>query len=73
MRELKSVRSKNSESEPRITRTTVFLTDALDLNLEALALTTGMSKGEHVRRAVTQYLEGVGLEPNKKPKIMVSY
>lgn len=57
----------------KITRTTIFLTDVLNENLDALALTTGEPKGEIVRKALTEYIRNKGLEPDKKPKIRVSY
>ena len=58
---------------PRITRTTVFLTDVLNENLDALALTTGEAKGEIVRKALSEYMEKKGMQPDKRPKIKVSY
>lgn len=56
-----------------IARTTIFLTETLNENLEALALTSGESKGVLVRKAVTDYLKRQGMQPHKKPKVSVSY
>lgn len=56
-----------------VTRTTIFLTEALNDNLDALALTTGEPKGVIVRKAVSEYLKKQGMQPHKKPKVSVSY
>jgi hypothetical protein len=56
-----------------VTRTTIFLTETLNDNLEALALTTGEPKGVLVRKAVSEYLKKQGMQPHKKPKVSVSY
>lgn len=56
-----------------VTRTTIFLTDTLNDNLEALALTTGETKGVIVRKAVSEFLKKQGMQPHKKPKVSVSY
>ena len=56
-----------------VTRTTIFLTETLNDNLEALALTTGEPKGVIVRKAVSEYLKKQGMQPHKKPKVSVSY
>lgn len=56
-----------------VTRTTIFLTDALNDNLEALALTVGEPKGVLVRKAVSEFLKRQGMQPHRKPKVSVSY
>jgi hypothetical protein len=56
-----------------VTRTTIFLTDALNDNLEALSLTVGEPKGVLVRKAVSEFLTRQGMQPHKKPKVSVSY
>ena len=56
-----------------VTRTTIFLTDTLNANLEALALTTGEPKGVIVRKAVSDFIRKNGLQPHKNPKVKVSY
>jgi hypothetical protein len=62
------------ETGGKVARTTIFLTEVLNDNLDALALTTGVPKGEHVRRAITDYIgKQEGFNPHKKPKVRVSY
>jgi hypothetical protein len=70
---------KNLDGEPlskgseKVKRTTIFLTEVLDENLEALSLTSGEAKGEIIRRALSEYLRNQGMQPHKKPKVSVSY
>jgi Ribbon-helix-helix domain len=68
-------RSEQGEARQatKFTRTTIFMTDVLNHNLDAFALTTGEAKGEIVRKAVSEYLEKHGFTPNKRPKITISY
>jgi hypothetical protein len=54
-------------------RTTIFLTETLNENLDALALKTGEPKGLLVRKAVSDFLKTHGLQPDKRPKVTVSY
>lgn len=54
-------------------RTTIFLTDALNANLECYALQSGESKGVIVRKALAAYLRDKGLTPGQKPRVTVSY
>jgi hypothetical protein len=62
------------DTSGKIARTTVFLTEVLNDNLDALALTTGVPKGEHVRRAISDYIgKQEGFNPHRKPKVTVSY
>lgn len=56
-----------------LTRTTVFLSKAVDQNLEALSLTLGQSKGLLVRQALAEFLEKRGLKPHQMPKVRISY
>jgi hypothetical protein len=74
----KSIRADQTEpmkdgKKTKFTRTTIFMTDVLNRNLDAFALTTGEAKGEIVRKAVSEYLEKRGFTPNKTPKITISY
>ena len=70
---------KNLDGEPsdkgseKVKRTTIFLTEVLDENLEALSLTSGEAKGEIIRRALSEYLRNQGMQPHKKTKVSVSY
>jgi Ribbon-helix-helix protein, copG family len=57
-----------------LTRTTIFLPDEMDQNLDCLALMTGESKATIVRLALAKYMkETYGYDPYKKPKITVSH
>lgn len=56
-----------------VKRTTVYLTEILDDNLEALSLTSGDAKGVIIRRALSEHLLTQGMQPHKKPKVSVSY
>jgi hypothetical protein len=68
-----SEQENDSSETTKVTRTTVFLTDVLNYNLDLLALKTNLPKGEHVRRAIAEYLERQGLNPHKKPKVTITY
>lgn len=57
----------------RMIRTTIFLTEAMDLNLSALALQTGESRSTLIRLALTKYMKEKGYDPHKKPRIAVRY
>lgn len=70
MKKKRSIKSESNDAR----RTTIFLTEALNENLDALALITGRPKGEIVRQAVSEYIrQHKGFDPSKKPKITVSY
>lgn len=56
-----------------VKRTTVYLTEILDENLEALSLTSGEAKGVIIRRALSEHIKNQGMQPHKKPKVSVSY
>jgi hypothetical protein len=62
-----------SDGTKNLTRTTIFLTETLNENLDALALKTGEPKGALVRQAVSDFLKTHGLQPDKRPKVTVSY
>ena len=56
------------------TRTTVVLPVALDQNLELFAVKTGVSKGDVIKRVLTEYLTKQGFQPDKSPKsISIAY
>jgi Ribbon-helix-helix protein, copG family len=61
------------EGAKGLKRTTVFLTEILDDNLEALALTSGESKGVIIRRALSEHLTKQGMKPHLKPHVSISY
>lgn len=56
-----------------LNRTTIFLPDVLDENLDCLSLQTGESRATIVRLALAQYMLQQGYDPYKKPKITVSH
>ena len=55
------------EASRNSVRTTIILTEAIDRNLEVLAALTGRGKGEVIREALSAYLQGHGLKPEKLP------
>ncbi len=56
------------------TRTTLVLPVALDQNLELFSVRCGMSKGEIIKKALTEFLTSQGLQPMRQPKaIRVEY
>ena len=54
-------------------RTTIFLTEVLDENLEVLALKFGDPKGVIIRRALSEFLENNGMQPHLKPIVSITY
>lgn len=50
-------------------RTTVLLPIPLNVNLELFSLKTGESKGEIIRKALSEYLEKNGFDPTRLPEI----
>ncbi len=55
-------------------RTTVFLPDALEANLDIAAFQTGRPKADIIRDALAEYLrEKLEMEPYIRPKITISY
>jgi hypothetical protein len=59
--------------KPALVRTTLVLPHTLDLNLEVLCATQGLSKSEAVKMALTQFLEERGLQPDKTPRTVITY
>jgi hypothetical protein len=68
-----STTDRESVEAAKLTRTTVFLTDILTENLDALSLQTGESKAVLVRQALADFLESRGLQPHRRPKVTVTY
>ena len=60
-------------TNPKLSRTTIFLTSTLIQNLDALALKTGEAKGVILRKALAEYLKKEGLQPYAKPTVTVAY
>jgi hypothetical protein len=65
--------SRDTKSATEHVRTTLLLPATLDRNLEFLAVTTGSSKSDIVKKALFDYLAKSGLEPSKTPTLTVSY
>jgi len=57
----------------RKVRVTYVIPYELDRNVEALSLREGRLKTDVVTAALRQYLTGKGLQPEKAPKVSVSY
>jgi len=68
-----SPRTSTNGSGGALNRTTIFLPDVMDENLNCLALQTGESRATIVRLALAQYMVSKGYDPYKKPKITVSH
>jgi len=64
----KRVAKKLKLSPSRVRRLDVMVSEILNENLDALAMGTGIHRGEHVRRAIAQYIEMHGFDPNERPK-----
>lgn len=64
----KRVAKKLNLSASRVRRLDVMLTEILNENLDALAMGTGVQRGEHVRRAIAEYIKKHGFDPNERPK-----
>lgn len=56
-----------------VCRTTAVFPLALNENWEAFALKTGVAKNEVLITALKLYLEGQGLQPDRRPRLEVSY
>ena len=54
-------------------RTTLVLSSTLDRNLELYCLTQGIQKGQVMEAALTEYLTAKGMQPDKAPRIKVSW
>lgn len=63
----------NSNGASNLNRTTIFLPEVLDENLDCLSMQTGESRATIVRLALAQYMLNQGYDPYKKPKITVSH
>ena len=71
--QVKKVETDNTQAVSR-PRTTVFLPDALEFNLDLAALRTRRPKAEIIREALAKYLrEELKMEPDKEPEITLSY
>jgi hypothetical protein len=57
----------------RKTRVTLVIPDVLDRNIEAYSLREGLLKNQVVAAALEKYLREKGLQPDKPPKVSLSY
>lgn len=64
--------SESKDHTPKPTRTTIFLNDVLDHNLDLLALQTGKHKGELIREGIRQVLQQHHYRPDQKASFHVS-
>lgn len=68
--------STNGRSDREIVRTSILLTKALDMNIEAYCAITSKSKNEAMQELLRKALRssGLGIDPDKEPKkITVTY
>jgi hypothetical protein len=57
-----------------LTRTTLFLGENLNRNLDLLAIQKGISKGELIRDVMAQHLISQGFDPHRRPtRVNVEY
>jgi hypothetical protein len=80
MRNSKREKGTNIEAEPEASRskvrprTTVFLPEPLEFNLDLLALQTGRPKADIIRTALASYLRNeCNMDPTQKPQIELKY
>ena len=57
---------RSAEAPAKVLRTTIFLTDVLDHNLDLLALETGKPKGELIRDGIARVLRDYQYSPDQK-------
>ena len=57
----------------QVRRTTLVLPESLDENLEAYALRSGITKSQVIKRLLREFLIENGLQPDKKPRVQISY
>lgn len=66
--------STNARSEQAYVRTSILLTKALDMNIEAYCAITSKSKNEAMQQLLKESLRTAGLDPDREPKkITVTY
>ena len=57
----------------RKTRVTLVIPDVLDRNIEAYSLREGLLKNQVIAAALEKYLREKGLQPDRPPKVSLSY
>jgi hypothetical protein len=68
-----SLRAEDAQKKDTARRTVFFLSPVLIKNLEAYSASRGVAKGEVVRTVLTKFLKAKGLQPDKRPKVVVQY
>jgi hypothetical protein len=68
-----SVPDKPEIASTGVCRTTAVFPLALNENWEAFALKTGVAKNEVLITALKQYLTRQGLQPDRRPRLEVTY
>ena len=63
----------SSADSNAVARTTVVFPASLNANLEVFALSTGRTKNEVLTDITSKYLRSKGFNPDKYPKVKVSY
>ncbi|HEX8139019.1 MAG TPA: hypothetical protein VF544_15735 [Pyrinomonadaceae bacterium] len=63
----------NEGTAAETTRTTIVLPIALDENLAIYAMQERLTKNEIIKTAMSEYLKNKGLQPDRRPKLEVSY
>ena len=70
----RSQRGNSAENtRSRKIRVTLVIPDVLDKNIEAYSVKAGLLKTEVVTKAITKFLRERGLQPDKPPKVSLSY
>lgn len=73
MHKIKSVMPDVLTKSAEAMRTSVVLPHVLEQNLSLWATKNGLRKGEVIRLALHEYLKSKGLQPDKEPKIKLTY
>lgn len=67
------IASSNGATSSPNARTTIVLPLSVDENLEAYALRSGIAKGEIIKRVIVDFLIREGMQPDRRPKVEISY
>jgi predicted DNA-binding protein len=62
-----------TDGERIVARTTIFLTDVLDHNLDLLCLESGRPKGDLIREGIERVLVEHGYDPKVKATLKVEH
>ena len=70
---LSSTRIRSTGGRSRTVRIGAVVTEILDKNLEVYCLKVGISKQEAFKAALREFLQKNGMDPDKLPKVSISY